>query len=112
MSPSGLELVFDSSDQFEQITASMLPEDFNSDNDENASFDSRSDDKGPEPEGVVTGVINGHTFAFIGLERIGGIMVYDVTTPAAPKFVQYINTRDFSGDPEYRFTQTCPPLED
>jgi Choice-of-anchor I domain len=53
-----------------------------------------------EPEGVVTGVINGHTFAFIGLERIGGIMVYDVTTPAAPKFVQYINTRDFSGDPE------------
>lgn len=100
VSPSGLELVFDSSDQFEQITASMLPEDFNSDNDENASFDSRSDDKGPEPEGVVTGVINGHTFAFIGLERIGGIMVYDVTTPAAPKFVQYINTRDFSGDPE------------
>lgn len=100
VSPSGLELVFDSSYQFEQITASMLPEDFNSDNDENASFDSRSDDKGPEPEGVVTGVINGHTFAFIGLERIGGIMVYDVTTPAAPKFVQYINTRNFSGDLE------------
>ena len=98
--PSGLELVFDSGDQFEQITATMLPEDFNSDNDENNSFDSRSDDKGPEPEGVVTGTIKGHTFAFIGLERIGGIMVYDVTTPAAPKFVQYINTRDFSGDPE------------
>ena len=44
--------------------------------------------------------IKGHAFAFIGLERIGGIMVYDVTTPAAPKFVQYVNTRDFSGDPE------------
>ena len=100
VSPSGLELVFDSNYQFEQITASMLPEDFNSDNDKNASFDSRSDDKGPEPEGVTTGVINGHTFAFIGLERIGGIMVYDVTMPVAPKFVQYINTRDFSGDPE------------
>ena len=98
--PSGLELVFDSGDQFEQIIAAVLPEDFNSDNDENNSFDSRSDDKGPEPEGVTTGTIKGHTFAFIGLERIGGIMVYDVTTPAAPKFVQYINTRDFSGDPE------------
>ncbi len=97
--PSGLEPVYDSGDQFEQITAAVLPEDFNSNNDENGSFDSRSDDKGPEPEGVTTGVIKGHTFAFIGLERIGGVMVYDMTTPAAPKFVQYINSRDFSGDP-------------
>ena len=96
---SGLELVFDSGDQFQQITAAVLPEDFNSDNDKNGSFDSRSDDKGPEPEGVTTGIINGHTFAFVGLERIGGIMVYDVTTPAAPKFVQYVNSRNFSGDP-------------
>ena len=97
--PSGLEPVYDSGDQFEQITAAVLPEDFNSNNDEKGSFDSRSDDKGPEPEGVATGVIKGHTFAFIGLERIGGVMVYDMTTPAAPKFVQYINSRDFSGDP-------------
>ncbi len=97
---AGLELVFDSGDQFEQITANLLPEQFNSTNDDNSSFDSRSDDKGPEPEGVTTGVINGQTYAFIGLERIGGIMVYDVTNPSSPEFVQYINNRDFSGDPE------------
>jgi hypothetical protein len=34
------------------------------------------------------------------LERIGGVMVYDVTDPNSPAFVQYINTRDFNGDPE------------
>ncbi|MCB8976553.1 MAG: choice-of-anchor I family protein [Ardenticatenaceae bacterium] len=94
------KLVFDSGDQLEQITATVLPDDFNSTNDENDSFDNRSDNKGPEPEGVVVGVVNGRTYAFIGLERIGGIMVYDVTTPSNPQFVEYINTRDFSGDAE------------
>lgn len=92
-------LVYDSSDDFEQITAAMLPDDFNSNNDANGSFDSRSDDKGPEPEAIAIGGINGRTYAFIGLERIGGIMVYDVTDPHAPTFVQYLNNRDFSGDP-------------
>lgn len=90
------ELVFDSGDEFEQITASELPAEFNSNNDENDSFDSRSNDAGPEPEGVVTGNIGDNIYAFIGLERIGGIMVYDVTDPAAPVFIQYINNRDFS----------------
>lgn len=95
---TGLEQVFDSGDQLEQITAAMLPDQFNSNNDENDSFDSRSDDKGPEPEGVTVGTINDRIYAFIGLERIGGVMVYDVTIPAAPVFVQYINNRDFSGN--------------
>ena len=92
-----LEQVFDSGDQFEQITAALLPGQFNCTNDDNDSFDSRSDDKGPEPEGVTLGTINGRIYAFIGLERIGGVMVYDVTDPRAPVFVQYINNRDFSG---------------
>lgn len=96
----GLIPVFDSGDQFEQITAAALPEDFNSDNDVNDSFDSRSDAKGPEPEGIVIGTIGHHTYVFIGLERVGGIMVYDVTRPWAPQFVQYVNNRDFDGDAE------------
>ena len=89
-------VVFDSGDQFEQITASLLPDDFNSSNDDNDDFDSRSDAKGPEPEGVTIGEVAGKTYAFIGLERIGGIMVYDVSNPANAEFVQYVNTRDFS----------------
>lgn len=88
--------VFDSGSDFERITAEKFPDNFNSDNDENDSFDSRSDAKGPEPEGLTLGQINDQTFAFIGLERVGGIMVYDITDPASPAFVQYINNRDFS----------------
>ncbi len=87
--------VFDSGSEFERITASLIPDNFNGQNDEN-SFDNRSDDKGPEPEAVTVGTINGQTFAFIGLERVGGIMVYNVTNPQNPEFVQYLNNRDFS----------------
>jgi len=94
----GLELVYDSADDFEQITAMMLPEFFNSTNDDNDSFDNRSDDKGPEPEGVALGVIDGRTYAFVGLERIGGVMVYDITDPLAPTYVTYVNNRNFSAD--------------
>lgn len=93
-------LVWDSGDQFEQITAELLPEDFNSNNDENGSFDNRSDNKGPEPEGVAVAQLNERFYAFIALERVGGIMVYDVTDPTAPTFVTYATNRDFSGDAE------------
>lgn len=96
----GLAPIFDSQDQFEQIVAAALPHDFNSDNAENDSFDSRSDDKGPEPEGLAVGTIGHRTYAFIGLERVGGIMVYDITSPGSPQFVQYVNHRDFSADAE------------
>ncbi|MDB9449912.1 ExeM/NucH family extracellular endonuclease, partial [Dolichospermum circinale] len=83
--------VFDSGDQLEQITATRVPTLFNSDG-TTTSFDSRSDNKGPEPEGVVVGVINGRTYAFIGLERTGDVIVYDASNPNQPKFIQYINT--------------------
>lgn len=89
-------LVFDSGDQLERLTAEFLPEDFNATNDENGSFDSRSDAKGPEPEGVAIGEVNGTTYAFIGLERIGGIATFDLSNPSEPEFVQYVNNRDFS----------------
>jgi len=74
---------------------------FNSNNDENDSFDSRSDAKGPEPEGVVVGKVRGVTYAFVGLERVGGVMIFDVSKPSMPKYVSYVNNRDFSaGDVE------------
>ena len=87
--------VFDSGDQFEQITAELLPEHFNASHTDN-ELDSRSDDKGPEPEGVTVGEINGRTYAFIGFERLGGVMVYDITDPEHPAYQAYINNRDFS----------------
>ena len=95
--PDGTQ-VFDSGDDFEQFTAMMFPDNFNAGNDDN-NLDSRSDNKGPEPEGVVIGEAYGMTLAFIGLERIGGIMMYDVTDPNAPVMLDYINTRDFNVEP-------------
>jgi hypothetical protein len=91
-------LVYDSGDQFEQIASQAFPATFNASNDDN-TFDSRSDNKGPEPEGVAVGEVYGHVFAFIALERIGGIMAYDVTDPTNPRFVQYVNNRNFGAAP-------------
>jgi hypothetical protein len=93
------ELVFDSGSDFELITAQRLGFEFNASNDENGG-DNRSDDKGPEPEAIEIAKIAGRTYAFIGLERVGGVMVYDITVPESADFVQYINMRDFSVDIE------------
>ena len=89
-------LVWDSGDQIEQTLARLFPADFNSNHEENDSFDSRSDDKGPEPEAVTVGEIGGRLFAFVGLERMSGILIYDVTYPYAPTFVNYVSSRDFA----------------
>ncbi len=83
--------VFDSGDDFERRLSQLAPTTFNSEGDA-STFDGRSDDKGPEPEGVTVGKIGKQWFAFIGLERIGGVLVYEVTDPRAPVFVQYITT--------------------
>ena len=93
------EQVFDSGSVFERLTALKYGINFNNGNDENDP-DGRSDAKGPEPEGVTLGTINGHTYAFICLERMGGVFVYDVSNPYAPEYVQYLNNRDLSKDPE------------
>lgn len=93
---SGVARVYDSGDQFEQRTQALANVKFNASND-NDTFDSRSPSKGPEPEGVVLGRIGTKTYAFIGLERVGGVMVYDVTDPRTPAFVTYLNTRAGTG---------------
>ena len=97
------ELVWDSGSQLEEIIARDYPTAFNSDSSDSAAsallmvqgqaarMDGRSDDKGPEPEALAVGTIGAQTFAFVGLERMGGIMVYDVSNPTAPSFVRYKN---------------------
>jgi len=91
------KLVWDSGDSLERITAAQFPLNFNASHDSNA-LDNRSDDKGPEPETVTVGEVDGRTYAFVGLERIGGLAVFDVSNPCAPAFVQYVNNRDFAAD--------------
>ena len=96
---NGLTEVFTSGDDFESLTAQYLPDFYNVSND-NAVLDDRSGKKGPEPESVTVGTVDGRTYAFVALERTGGVMVYDVTEPASAAFVNYINTRAFAATVE------------
>jgi len=95
-------LVYDSGDEFEQRTKALVPTLFNSQGTAD-SFDTRSDNKDPEPESVAIGKVSGRTYAFIGLERTGGVMVYDISEPTAPKFATYINTAPTDLSPEGLF---------
>lgn len=79
--------VYDSASEFARITARDYPLLFN-------KGDKRSDDKGSEPEALTLGKIGHSIYAFIGLERTGGIMVYNITKPEDAFFVDYINTID------------------
>ncbi len=101
-------VVFDSGAQFEKIIADLYPERFNNDDGEEiaAEDDNRSDAKGPEPEAIAVGEIDGETYAFIGLERDSGIMIYNISAPVDAYFVDYIpgfrndlgdGTEDFVG---------------
>ncbi|MEE6287006.1 choice-of-anchor I family protein [Georgenia sp. MJ173] len=89
------EQVFDSGDEFERITAAAAPEFFNSNHSE-SNLEGRSEDKGPEPENLAIGEVDGRTYAFVGFERFGGVVVYDITEPSDARFVTYLNNRDFS----------------
>jgi 2',3'-cyclic-nucleotide 2'-phosphodiesterase (5'-nucleotidase family) len=67
-------IVFDSGDMIEMIVASQHASNFD---------DSRSDNKGPEPEGITVATIGARTYAFVALERSGMVLAFDVTNPAA-----------------------------
>jgi hypothetical protein len=86
------KMVFDSGSDIERVV-------YNDANDDVANrltllnaaqLKGRLDNKGPEPENVVVGTVRGQTYAFVGLERSSGILVYNITDPAKPSFVQYI----------------------
>ena len=78
-------IVFDSAGQIEQFiaTTGLVANG-------GAWDDSRSDAKGPEPEAVTVSEINGQVYAFVGLERAQGVMVYNVTDPADVTFTGFV----------------------
>jgi len=89
-------LIYDSKDLIEQITANhpTFGAIFNASNATGVPAQkNRSDDKGPEPEGVTVATFNGSTYAFVSLERIGGVMMFNVDIPSSPVFIGYANNR-------------------
>ena len=98
-----IELVFDSGHDFERITAQSDPERYNADSVPDSRPDVRSPKRGPEPEGLAIGNVGARQIAAIGLERAGGVMLYDISSPATPVFLKYL--------PPYRDegTMDCAP---
>jgi hypothetical protein len=56
------------------------------------NFDTRSDDKGPEPEALAYGSIAGREFVFLGAERQNGIFQFDITDLNNVTITNYFNT--------------------
>lgn len=50
---------------------------------------SRSDDKGPEPEGVTVGMVGSSRVAVIGMERMSALLFVDITNPAVPVVIKW-----------------------
>lgn len=90
-----MDPVYDSGNEFEKVTAQRLPNNFNASNSKTA-MDDRSSKKGPEPEDIKVSKVGSKVLAFVGLERVGGIMTYDVTDPVNAKFINYTNSRVFT----------------
>lgn len=91
-------LVWDSGDLLERTHSAEDSAHFNASATSNAR-DERSDDRGAEPEGLALATVEGRTYAFVGLERSGGVVILDITIPAAPAFVTHVDARDFTREP-------------
>jgi choice-of-anchor I-like protein len=92
---TNIKLLADTGDQLEQVTKATPGVAFNASNTNN-TVDNRSDDKGPEPEGIALGQIAGTWYAFVALERVGGVAVYDLSAPQTPSFVEWVPGRDYA----------------
>jgi hypothetical protein len=93
-------LQWDSGAQFETFFSNYFTTVFNANHsDANNNMDDRSDDKGPEPEGVTVVAVGAKSYAAIGMERMGGFFLYDLTTPTAPTMAAYFTGRHFTAIP-------------
>ena len=113
---AGATLVGDTGDAIEKKIAELLPAYFNADWSTStgtpSTKDSRSDNKGPEPEGLAVAKVFGRTIAFVGLERIGGVMTFDISTPSSPQYLSYTNSSIFTGVGGSNFATAGAPAGD
>lgn len=93
-------LQWDSGAQFETFFSNYFATVFNANHsDTNNNMDDRSDDKGPEPEGVTVVAVGTKSYAAVGMERMGGFFLYDLATPTAPTMAAYYTGRHFTTIP-------------
>ncbi|WP_306520169.1 choice-of-anchor I family protein, partial [Rheinheimera sp.] len=101
-------LVFDSGNDFERISSALHGDKFNS-NHLTVEGDNRSDDKGPEPEALALGQVGDRTYAFIGTERMSSLLIYDISNPYTPQFVDYVLNRDLNA--QYSINDDVVPAQ-
>jgi hypothetical protein len=113
---AGATVVADTGDMIERKIAEILPNyfgaDWNTGTGTPNAKDTRSDNKGPEPEGLAIGKVYGRTVAFVGLERIGGVMAFDITNPTRPEYLNYVNSSVFTGVGGANFATAGAPAGD
>ena len=83
--------VFDSGSMIEEFVRNNYPLTFNMNSGTTTAIDTRSDDKGPEPEALAYGEIEGRQYIFVGAERQNGIYQFDVTDLNKVRIVGYFN---------------------
>jgi hypothetical protein len=84
--------VYDSDNTLEMFAAANDPETFNTNSGNLSRTDTRSDEKGPEPEAIAYASLGGRDYAFVGCERQNGIYAFDITDLTKVKVVGYFNT--------------------
>ena len=87
------KMVYDSGSAIEDFLATnpaAYPKNF---------YDARSDDKGPEPEEVASGVIEGASYLFVGLERANGVIVFDFSQITDVSQLTNVTFAAFVGNP-------------
>ena len=102
----GLEpsLEFDSGSELESRLGLLMPDHVNSLESTIQSGDQASSSRGPEPKGVAVGKVAELPYAFVSLETMGGVMMYQlnigdgVPVPGA-SFTAYASNRFFNASP-------------
>lgn len=94
-------VVFDTGGELESLASTLDAANFNKNN-TGGNIDNRSDDKGPEPEAVTVGEVDGTQYAFLAAERSGGLYAYDLeASKGEARFADaYLNTREADLGPE------------
>ena len=85
-------LVWDSAEMIEEFVAENDSRTFNMESGLMTNYDTRSDDKGPEPEAIAYASFGGKDYIFVGAERQNGIFQFDITDLTDVKLVGYRNT--------------------
>ena len=97
-SPGSLREAWNSGSEVERAVAARGTG-HNNDGRKFRSEDRRSTSKGPEPEGLATAVVDGRRILAVGLERPGGVMLWDASDPASPRSLGCFGRFDPSVDP-------------